>query len=90
MDKEIKILVECKGGLVTAVSSNNPNVKIVVVDYDSEDWDDKGELGATIEGSACVSGIQEPDKVADNLHTIFKNKDIQSEYVKEKLKEINF
>jgi XTP/dITP diphosphohydrolase len=52
--------------------------------------EDIPETQATIEGNACVSGIQEPDKVADNLDTIFKNKDTQSEYVKEKLKELNF
>lgn len=91
MDKEIKILVECKGGLVTAVSSNNPNVKIVVVDYDSEDWDDKGELGATIQGSACVSNILSPDRVDDKLSNLFEDEeDSKTKYTKEKLKELNF
>ena len=88
--EKIKILVECKGGLVTAVSSNNPDVKIVVVDYDSEDWDDEGEVGSTIEGSACVSGVLSPDRVEANLSDLFDEEDSQSKYTKEKLKRLNF
>jgi hypothetical protein len=87
--KETKILVELKGGLVTAVCSNNPNVKIVVVDYDSEDWAENGEPGLTVEGSACI-GVQKPDQVVDNLSELFKEDDSQSVYVKEQLTKMKF
>lgn len=87
---ETKIVVVCKGGLVTAIASNNSKVKIVIVDHDSEDWDDKGELGMTIEGSSCVSNIQKPDAVLNNLSNFFKDKDSASVYVKNKLKQLKF
>ncbi len=98
-DEPLKVVVILKGGLVQGVHTNNPNVKIAVVDYDSEDWDETKEVGATVPNSACVS-IQKPDSVKENLLHVFKvsNSDKkfepytskQKEYVKNYLKKRQF
>lgn len=87
--EETKIVVICKGGLVTSVHSNNKNVKIAVVDYDSEDWTENGEPGATVEGSACV-GIQKPDSVKKDLTKVFNDGSSEDNYVAKYLKDKNF
>lgn len=87
--EETKIVVICRGGLVTAVHSNNKNVKIAIVDYDSEDWAENGEPGITVEGSACV-GIQKPDSVKKDLTKVFNDGSSEDNYVKTYLKKNKF
>lgn len=72
-----KILIEVRGGIVQSVKSNRGNVKIVIVDYDNIQGDE-----------SCVSGINDPDIVIDNLYKSFK--DPSEQEIREELERMNF
>ena len=66
-----KILIEVKGGLIQGITTNTEEVEIVVVDYDSEDWDDNKDVGETIDGSAFMRTEAQPDVVMDKIYKAF-------------------
>ncbi|MFX9858928.1 hypothetical protein ABTP71_18580, partial [Acinetobacter baumannii] len=57
----IKIIIEIRGGNLTAVLSN-VDLRYVLVDYDNID-----------NGASPVSGPFEPDGISDNLYTLYND-----------------
>ena len=84
MASKIKILITVEGGIVQSVCTNNPDCKVVIIDYD-----DKGDE------PVLVSEVLEPDMVI-NENELFYKKNFKgplhaSELIaKEQLKDLKF
>ncbi|MFT4093507.1 MAG: hypothetical protein QM640_07690 [Niabella sp.] len=76
--KRIKIIIEIRGGNLTAVLSN-VDLRYVLVDYDNID-----------NGASPVSGPFEPDGVSDNLYTLYNDPEPADREIRETLKKLEY
>lgn len=74
--KPIKIIIEIRGGNLTAVLSN-VDLHYVLVDFDNIDI-----------GALPVSGPFEPDGVSDNLYALYNDPEPADQEIREELKRL--
>ena len=63
-----KLIIEIEGGLVQALYSDDKDLEIAIVD-----WDTEGEIDEDGNDESPLRGIHKADYILKNLHTKFKS-----------------